>query len=389
MDHTTQVAIARKLLAWRGRNETQVAPPVMANPVAAFLDPDQFEAEKQSLFKELPIVVGLSARLAAPGDFLTNDDTGVPILVVRQESGELRAFINACRHRGTLLVGAARGQCERQFVCPYHNWSYGLDGALETIPQEFGFPALDKATRGLVSLGVAERFGLIWVLPTPGRVLDLDGYLGGPLCAELASYGFEVYHPFQVTRIPAAMNWKLLYDTFLEFYHASFTHAATLRHLMAPNLVHFEALGPHYRMVAAKRSIGELERQPEASWNLLDHAVVSYAIFPNLAINFHGDHVAFYRVFPDPNSIGESYWDFDMLTPGVLSDPKARRYFEKNFTYVVDTGAEDVEMGERIQRTLASGANEHVLFGGFEPILTWFHTEVARRAGGPGPVPLA
>ncbi len=389
MRHETQVAIARRLLDWRGRNQTQVDPPVMANPVSDYLDPDQFAAEKQRLFNELPIVVGLSAQLAGPGAFLANDDCGVPILVVRQADGGLRAFINACRHRGTLLVEAGRGQCERQFVCPYHNWSYGHDGALETIPGEFGFPEFDKATRGLVSLGVAERFGMIWVLPTPDADLDLDSYLGTPLSEELASYGFEGYHPFQVTRIPAAMNWKLLYDTFLEFYHASFTHAATLRHLMAPNLVHFEALGPHYRMVAAKRSIGELENQPEATWNLLDHAVVSYAIFPNLAINFHGDHVAFYRVFPDSNAIDRSYWDFDMLTPEAPRNAKARRYFEKNFHYVIDTGAEDVAMGERIQRTLASGANEHVLFGGFEPILTWFHGEVARHVGGPGPAPLA
>ncbi len=388
MQHATQVAIARQLLDWRQRNATQNDGALMANPVADYLDPDQFAREKQRLFREHPIVVGLSAHLAAPGSYLTNDDTGIPILVVRQADGSLRAFINACRHRGTLLVAERSGVCERQFVCPYHNWSYGPDGTLETVPQEHGFPGLDKASRGLAPLAVAERFGLIWVLPTAGRPLDLDAYLGETLVDELASYGFEAYHANHRTRIPAAMNWKLLYDTFLEFYHAYFTHAETLRHLMAPNLVHFEALGPHYRMVAAKRGIASLEEQPEANWNLLDQAVVSYAIFPNLAINFHGDHVAFYRVFPDAKDQGRSLWEFDQLTPEAPKAPKAQRYFEKNFHYVVDTGAEDVEMGERIQKTLASGANEHVLFGGFEPILTWFHSRVAREVGSAGPVPL-
>lgn len=377
MQHSTQVAITRQLLDWMESGATQVAGDRMANPVADYIDPDQFARERERIFRRLPIAVCLARDLREPGDYVTSRDTGVPVLVVRREDGGLEAFINACRHRGTLLVAEGCGRTEGRFVCPYHHWTYDTRGRLVAVPMEFGFPELDRAERGLVPLPVVERFGLVWVAATPGAEIDLDAYLGEALVAELEHYRFDRYHPFKRTTIPAAMNWKLMYDTFLEFYHAYFTHARTLRHLMTRNLVHLERLGNHYRMVAAKQSIGRLREAPESDWDLLEHAVVSYDIFPNLAINFHGDHVAFYRVFPDGARADASLWHFAMLLPEPAESEKAIRYFEKNFDYIVETGAEDVAMGERIQQTLDSGANESVLYGGFEPILTWFHRRVA------------
>ncbi len=302
----------------------------------------------------------------------------MPILIVRNPEGQLNAFINACRHRGTQITTEPCGSGRTSFVCPYHHWSYDTDGVLTGVPMAEGFPNLDRATRHLVPLPVAERFGIVWVRATPGLALDIEAYLGEAFCEELDSYRFDQYHLFKSTVIPTAMNWKLMYDTFLEFYHAIFTHARTLRHLMAKNIVHLEPLGHHYRMVAAKKSLSHLREQPEAEWNLLQHGVVSYAIFPNFAINFHGDHVAMYRIFPTGNALDASNWYFTMLLPEAATTEKAVRYFEKNFDYIVETGAEDVEIGERIQRTLDSGANETVLFGGFEPILSWYHREVTR-----------
>ena len=116
-------------------------------------------------------------------------------------------------------------------MCPYHHWTYDTRGRLVAVPMEIGFPDLDRSQRGLVRLPVVERFGLVWVAATPGAEIDLDAYLGEALVAELEHYRFERYHSFKSTTIPAAMNWKLMYDTFLEFYHAYFTHARTLRQL--------------------------------------------------------------------------------------------------------------------------------------------------------------
>lgn len=378
MQQETQVAIARELLGHLDANTAPMADEQMENPVGDYIDAAQFARERALIFRKQPIAVGYSYQLREPGDFITTEETGVPILVARDRAGKLNAFINACRHRGTLLVDEPCGAGRHAFVCPYHNWTYDSDGRLVTVPMESGFPGLDRAARGLVALPAAERFGIVWVLPTPGATLNLEDYLGADFCAELESYGFDGYHHFKTTLVPTAMNWKLMYDTLLEFYHAGFTHADTLRHLMLPNLVHIAPLGRHYRMVAAKKSFAELKGQPEAAWNLLDHTVVSYSIFPNLAINVHGDHVAFYRVFPDWRDSAKSTWSFAALTPEPAVSEKAVRYFEKNYDYVLMTGMEDVEMGERIQRTLASGANETVLFGGFESILSWHHRELAR-----------
>jgi nitrite reductase/ring-hydroxylating ferredoxin subunit len=100
-----------------------------AEPAPTFVPVDAYADESTRLFRELPLVVGHVSQLAAPGDFFTHDATGVPLLVVRGDDGELRAFLNVCRHRGTRVEPAACGT-RKAFVCPYHAWSYGCDGAL-------------------------------------------------------------------------------------------------------------------------------------------------------------------------------------------------------------------------------------------------------------------
>ena len=177
-------------------------------------------------------------------------------------------------------------------------------------------------------------------------------------------------------------SWKLMYDTFLEFYHGVYAHKATLAHLLERNLVHFDPVGRHWRMAAAKKSLATLADTPEEDWDVLAHAVVSYDIFPNLAINLHGDHAAVYRIVPHATDPGRCRWHFALLTPEPVTSDKGRRYFDKNFDYIVSTGREDVAMAESTQRTLASGANDALVYSRFEPVLTWFHQRVAVLFGG-------
>ena len=249
--------------------------------------------------------------------------------------------------------------------------------APEAIPDPAGFPGIDPAT-ALHEVACIERFGLCWAQAsgaTDGAV-DLDADLGAALVDELDSYGFDTYHHFRSTTIPAEANWKLMYDTFLEFYDCTYIHRSTLAHLMLRNLVQFDRLGEHWRMAAAKKSLLTMNDQDPADWRVLDHAVVSYDIFPNLAVNFHGDHVAVYRVLPGPD-VSHSMWHFSLLTPEPVTGEKAERYFGANFDYIVRTGMEDVGAASSIERTLRSGANETLCYCGFEPVLAWFHEQVS------------
>ena len=157
--------IIQEILDMAERKTTHMLPEVMENPVTRYTDPAQAAREIEVLFRQFPIVMGHASDVAQPGDFFTHDATGVPVLVTRDNDGTLRAFLNVCRHRGARVEGKECGHA-RTFSCPYHSWTYGLDGKLRGIPQPAGFEGVDRSKLGLVELPAWERFGLIWVATT-------------------------------------------------------------------------------------------------------------------------------------------------------------------------------------------------------------------------------
>src|SRR6185503_3626567 len=206
MQHATQVALTRRVLDFVDRNTTELAEAVYLNPTATYTCPEQAERERELLFRGHPLFFGLSCELGKPGDWRADDLSGVPVLVVRAGDGQLRAFLNVCRHRGA-KVATGSGSGKRMFVCPYHAFTYDLEGRLTKLPAE-GFPGLACADHSLVRIPVAERHGLIWVQATPGADLDVDSLLGGlgpatpraaldfhsqlrGIVTEMASYGLE------------------------------------------------------------------------------------------------------------------------------------------------------------------------------------------------------
>ena len=118
----------------------------------------------------------------------------MPILLVRQPDGMLSASLNVCRHRGA-RVAEGCGNGAGSFSCRYHGWTYGLDGKLIARPDELSFPAFDRAAAGLRTLPVAEKYGMVWVCPTPGATIDIDDLLGG-LATDLAAHGFDTFHHY-------------------------------------------------------------------------------------------------------------------------------------------------------------------------------------------------
>src|SRR5437879_11282531 len=140
---------------------TDVSDETWREPVANYTSPERFAAERELVLRRYPTPFCPSAALPEIGSFVARDAAGTPILAVRGSDGRVRAFRNACRHRGTQLADGAG--CEKAFVCRYHGWTYGLDGALRHVPHEHGFPGLDKETRGLVPVPTVERSGMVFV----------------------------------------------------------------------------------------------------------------------------------------------------------------------------------------------------------------------------------
>ena len=135
-------AVIERVFDHIDNGSTDLGEEVWREPTENYRSLERFEKEL-ALLRQLPVPFAPSLALANTGDYLARPVGGVPIVVVRHEDGGLRAFRNACRHRGVTL---ADGQgCTRVFTCGYHGWAYGLDGALQHVPHESGFPGLDRA----------------------------------------------------------------------------------------------------------------------------------------------------------------------------------------------------------------------------------------------------
>lgn len=372
MKRETQLELAREVQTHVRKGSTALAPEVYRNPVAAYSDPARAALERERLFRGRPLFMSMSCRLPEPGDFLAEEIAGVPVLLVRGRDRELRAFANICRHRGAPV--ATGSGTTRVFVCPYHGWTYSLDGKLAGIPEEAAFPGIEKATHGLAQLPVGERHGMIFVslVPAPDTRIDVDAHLSG-LGEELGEYGFAGYSYFASEVMQPAINWKFGIDTFLEAYHLPALHRATIAHLIRGNVGAFDAFGDHGRMTFARFSSAVWDEQADANWDVLPHIIPVYRLFPNTIVVFQSDHLETWRMLPGETP-DRSVIEFALYTPEPPATDKARAYWKKNYDLAIGTVlAEDFALGERMQRGFMSGLQAEVLYGRNEPALIQFH----------------
>ncbi len=292
----------------------------------------------------------------------------------------MKAFLNVCRHRGT-RVAEGCGVAKGLFICPYHAWSYDLDGRLASIAERRSFGMIDPATHGLAALPVVEKDGLIWVRASDGPPIDPDALLG-ELGPEMASYGLEGYTHYETRVLHQKLNWKLVIDTFLETYHVPILHRGAIAPLLYGNAAAFGSYGPNLRMAVPRKTIGDLRAIPEAEWDVLRHTALVYVLFPNVALIWQGDHVETWRVYPAGNGTDESVMHVSLYTPEPPLTDKARRYWDKNMDLLMRTVLdEDFPLAAGMQRAFRSGAQDHIVFGRNEPALTHYHRAIRTTLG--------
>jgi choline monooxygenase len=351
------------------------------SPVGRYLDAARHAREVAAL-RRLPHAIGPAARLASPGDWLSTQRLGVPILAVRGGDGVLRAFINVCRHRGALVAPAEGcGAGKARFVCPYHSWTYDAAGALVGRPHEGDFPHVPRAAAALVALPVAERCGLVWVVPEALAGYDWDDYFG-PLARELEQLGYDraAASPHERS-FEQPSNWKLVLDANLESYHFQFAHRATIAHLFHDNLVQQASYGRHQRIVLPKRSLAEAP-EGEAGWAELGrHSNIIYFFFPGTFLLWEGDHANVFNVTPAARaSCATASW---MLVPAAAHSVRAATHWERNWKIFWDAIDEDFALAASMQMGLASGANAALNFGTNEFACELFERAVEELIGGP------
>jgi glycine betaine catabolism A len=365
------------MLAHVEAGTTQLAASDATVPVSAYVSGERLLAEQQVLFRRYPVAVGHASEIASPGDFITHDATGIPIVVVRDRGGSVRAFVNACRHRGSRLVGEPCGHHKKAFVCPYHAWSYELDGALLHVPMREAFPSLVDAEAGLVPVPVEIRHGLVWVRPGGGAALDMAGYLG-PVDEDLAGFGLEGHVLHRRVSEVRGVNWKLVIEAFLEGYHVRSLHRDTIFRFFFDTGTVLDAFDPHVRFFGARRNIGEARAKPREAWDIRAYTTPFYFVFPNTILVFHPDWLSHISMIP--LAVDRALYTHEMLVPTAPETDADRSHWDRTFDLIEGQvfQREDLVMADSIQRTLGSGANEAFRIGRVEHGIRLFHDAMER-----------
>jgi phenylpropionate dioxygenase-like ring-hydroxylating dioxygenase large terminal subunit len=326
-------------------------------PAWTYSDPGFFALEKERVFAPAWQIVCHESDLPSSGDWHTLDYIGESVIVVRGGDGVLRAFANVCRHRGSRLVDGASG-CAKKLVCPYHAWTYDLDGALSGVPDAASYPGLDKARHGLAPVSLEVWRGFVFV-----RLVD-----GGPSVAEMMAPYEAMVEPYRfadlralgrVTLRPRAVNWKNIGDNYSDGLHIAVAHPGLTR-----------LFGRCYGVEAeahVDRMWGEMQDRPSPNWSerayqrLLPHVPhlpaerqrtwLYFKLWPNIAFDVYPDQIDFMQwlpVSPTESLIRE----ISYAIPDERREMRAARYLNWRINRRVN--AEDTALIARVQQGMAS-----------------------------------
>ncbi len=346
---------------------------------AAYASTVFFEHEQQRVFERAWVCIGIADEIAGPGRLLVRDVGSRSVLITRNESGELRGFLNSCRHRGTEL---AEADCEiaGTIRCPYHRWGYSLDGALKATPffDEVPRAYFERSDHGLIPVRV-ERWGVLLFACLSADTPTLAEWLGD-LPERMAGYGLDSWVSRHQQSLDIDANWKLVSENFQEYYHLTWVH---------PELAKVSRVADHYRYQGPGMYCGQtttpVSGDERNEWLTLpaapgldasDAASGRFvAIFPNVLLSVLPNHVWVMRL--DPIAPGRTRETCTMLLPAtpVTSEQDA---IERTRDFWLDVNREDIDIVERGQRGLSrGGVPPGPLAPRFEEPLHRFHNMLA------------
>jgi Rieske 2Fe-2S family protein len=369
MNLPAHVGLVRKLKAQIG-GAPATGVDVAKVPASIYTSADRFDRERQALFARLPSLVAHESELADTGSCLKVEVAGVPLLLVRREDGRIRAFRNACRHRGTELV-SEDAPCKRKaFVCPYHGWTYDLRGGLIHVPHAKSFRGEEAGRTELAGAHVEVRHGFVWASLAP-----IDPSFLAPIEDDLRHLDAASHVLYRRSRRDVMGNWKLIVDAFVDGYHIRRLHKDSVARFFLDAVVEAEEAGPHIRAATARRALVEANA-PFESADLRLLATPSYLVFPSTILIAHPDFLS--ALTSTPLSATLTRFEHRMLVPRAHHESLGEEHWEKSFALIDEGvfGREDLPIVEAGQRGIASGANETLLFGELERAALWFHANV-------------
>ena len=276
-------------------------------PARAYVDRGWFDAEMDAVFAEMWLAAGRAAELQGSGAFIRRDLAGASVLIVRAGDGTLVAFHNVCRHRGTRLCTLEHGTFQGRIQCPYHAWTYGLDGRLLAAPLMDEVADFDRADYPLRPVACDEWDGHIFI-NLSGSPAPLAAQIGD-LPARFAPWRMHELRMVRRIEYDLATNWKLVVQNYNECLHCPVIHPLLNRmhhYLAAENVPTTEtycggAMGfkPGVETLSAD---GKRRRAVLPGLGERERAVVNYfAIYPNFLLTLHPDYMMTITIWPvDP-----------------------------------------------------------------------------------------
>jgi len=345
-------------------------------PAQHYLSREQLAREVDALFRKEPLLVGLTPDAPTPGSYFTHEAGDTALIIVRGDDNTVRAFVNACRHRGT-RIAEGRGT-KRTFSCPFHAWNYARDGKLISRPNSCGgFDSTGNEFDALLEKACVEVAGMIFVLLEGADIETKVQRLVGDIADEIASYaiGAKIYFDSRTAERPC--NYKFIMDGFAESYHLGSLHKQTIAPYYYTHPSLSDPFGPVARMIGVRSSIDREWAKVEEERRFVRHGTIQYLIPPNIVLTHQVDHIQLWQIYPiagDPERCRASlslYW------PAPIDDAAQKKcQFNLDVLWRV-TNDEDFPQSVAIHRNLASGAIPELVFGRNEPSLIHYHRQIA------------
>jgi phenylpropionate dioxygenase-like ring-hydroxylating dioxygenase large terminal subunit len=351
-------------------DEARVAQIEYTRPASIFTSAERYALEQEHLFNARAVPLTISALLPEPGTAMGHESTGLPLIVSRDKAGEIHVFLNACQHKGAKLLETCEVVKTGRLTCPYHAWTFGVDGKLIGVARPETFLNLDKSKRNLAELPSREHGGIVWVMLD--RHVEPDW---SPLVPELAedldALELSTAHVYGRRSFDVAANWKLVLEPFLEGYHVQRLHAATVGPMFAdvPNVV--DRMGPTLRQISGKANFAPEDLDlPEE--NIHKTVTTVYNMFPNCVVITSPWYISV--MFLNPRGPDRTMVDLHNLTRVPPDNPKGEKLYQTSWDMVQNVfGNEDFRAAAISHQGLATGALESTVYSGLEATIPMYY----------------
>ncbi|KAA9156750.1 Rieske 2Fe-2S domain-containing protein [Amycolatopsis acidicola] len=384
-DAAQKAGFARAMFDHIENRTTDLADEVLEVDPRVYSDPELARRERAEIFGHVPILAAHGSELPNPQDFLTVRLPNNEVVLVRQPDGEIRGFVNVCRHRGARLVMDDAGS-RRFFSCGYHGWTFAGDGKLRAIAQEQTFGSVDKSCLNLLEVPVEQRHGFVWVVDSAaGDVkIDVAEWLGPELDDALTAFELDAYTCYTTGNFDEDINWKVLMDAFLDGYHITATHANTVAPYFYNNVQDWRQMGRHGRVVSARKSIDKVRDRDPSEVDINRHITIAHFIMPNMSILRQPDHLEVLNFVPAPGKAVGTRMQMRILIrePAVTDEQKAR--WDKNWNILMAVlRDEDLVVNRALQQAVSNTDLRPLLFGRNEVANQHFHHWLRRALDDP------